>query len=157
MRLIGFYLALFVFWLLMSGHYEALIVGFGVISCAATVYIARRKDIVDYETLSWYLKPRLPFYWLWLLGQILKANFDVATRCVLPGNQIDPCVIRSPANQKTDVGIATYANSITLTPGTVSMQTWDNEIRVHALTSAGAEDLLGGEMGRRVCWVEDRS
>ncbi len=157
MRLIGLYLALFVFWLLMSGHYSALIVGFGIVSCAAAVYIARRKDIVDDENLSWYLKPRLPFYWLWLLGQILKANLDVATRCVLPGNRIDPCVFRAPANQDTSVGVVTYANSITLTPGTVSMQTWDHEIRVHALTRDGARDVLGGEMDGRICRVESPS
>ncbi|MCY3829821.1 MAG: Na+/H+ antiporter subunit E [Rhodospirillaceae bacterium] len=157
MRLVGLYLALFAFWLLMSGHYEPLIVGFGVASCAATVYIARRKDFVDYATLSWYIKPTLPLYWLWLLGQILKANFDVATRCVLPGNRIDPCVFRAPANQDTGVGVATYANSITLTPGTVSMQTWDHEIRVHALTRDGARDVLGGEMDGRICRVEGRT
>ncbi|MDE0256008.1 MAG: Na+/H+ antiporter subunit E [Rhodospirillaceae bacterium] len=154
MRLVGLYFALFAFWLLMSGHYEPLIVGFGVVSCAATVYIARRKDFVDYATLSWYIKPTLPLYWLWLLGQILKANFDVATRCVLPGNRIDPCVFRAPANQDTGVGVATYANSITLTPGTVSLQTWDHEIRVHALTHDSARDVLGGAMDGRVCRVE---
>ena len=157
MRLVGLYLALFAFWLLMSGHYEPTIVGFGVVSCAAAVYIARRKDIVDHETPSWYLKPKLPFYWLWLLGQILKANFDVAKRCVLPGSRIDPCMFRAPADQETSVGVVTYANSITLTPGTVSMQTWDHEIRVHALTRDAARDVLGGEMGNRICRVEGRT
>ncbi|MYJ73197.1 MAG: hypothetical protein F4092_15815 [Rhodospirillaceae bacterium] len=153
-RLVGLYLALFAFWLLMSGHYEPLIVGFGVVSCAAAVYIARRKDIVDHETLSWYLKPRLPSYWLWLLWQILKANLDIAKRCVLPGSRIDPCVFRAPANQDTSVGVVTYANSITLTPGTVSLQTWDHEIRVHALTRGTARDVLGGAMDGRICRVE---
>lgn len=156
MRLIGLYLALFVFWLLMSGHYETLIVGFGVVSCAAAVYIARRNDIVDDETLSWYFKPGLPFYWLWLLGQILKSNLDVAKRCILPGDRIDPCMFRAPANQDTGVGVVTYANSITLTPGTVSLQTWDHEIRVHALTGDSARDVLGGEMDGRICRVEGR-
>ena len=154
MRLVGLYLALFAFWLLMSGQYDALIVAFGIVSCAAAVYIARRKDIVDDETLSWYLKPRLPFYWIWLLAQILKANFDVAKRCILPGNRIDPCLFRAPANQDTSVGVVTYANSITLTPGTVSLQTWDHEIRVHALTVGTARDVLGGEMDSRICRVE---
>ncbi len=154
MRLVGLYLALFAFWLLMSGHYEPLIVGFGVVSCAVTVYIARRKDFVDYSTLSWYVKPTLPLYWLWLLGQILKSNLDVAKRCILPGNRIDPCIFRAPANQDTSVGVATYANSITLTPGTVSLQTWDHEIRVHALTRGTARDVLGGKMDGRICRVE---
>ncbi len=157
MRTVRLYLALFAFWLLMSGHYQALFVGFGVASCAAAVYIARRKDIIDHESLSWYLKPRLPLYWCWLLGQILKANFDVAKRCVLPGRRIDPCVFAAPAEQETSVGVVTYANSITLTPGTVSMQTWDHEIRVHALTRDGARDILDGEMGRRVARVEGQA
>ena len=66
-------------------------------------------------------------------------------------------MFRAPADQETSVGVVTYANSITLTPGTVSMQTWDHEIRVHALTRDAARDVLGGEMGNRICRVEGRT
>jgi len=156
-RLVSLTVMLFATWLLMSGHYEALIIGFGVISCLASVYLAWRMKIVDHEGQPLHLNPAIPVYWLWLLWQIFKSNIDVALRCVLPGKRIDPVVFRAPTSQKTSVGIATYANSITLTPGTVSMMTWNHEIQVHALTQAGADDVLAGGMDAWVTRVERRS
>jgi len=93
-------------------------------------------------------------YWLWLIKEVIVANIAVA-RCVWKGaDSISPSVIKVKANQKTDLGIVIYANSITLTPGTVSIDLEDNEITVHALTRETAKDLLTGEMDRRVCRVE---
>ena len=156
MRLVSLFIVLFVTWLLMSGHYEPLIIVFGVLSCVAAVYLARRMDIVDHEGHPLQISPMIPLYWIWLLVQIVKANVDVALRCVLPGNRIDPVVFRTTATQETTVGVATYANSITLTPGTISMRTWDHEIEVHALTQAAADDVLTGDMDARVDRVEGR-
>ena len=54
------------------------------------------------------------------------------------------------ASQRTTAGVATYANSITLTPGTITVRLRGNDLTVHALTSDGALDLEGGAMDRRV-------
>ncbi len=156
MRLVSLTSILFATWLLMSGHYDALTVSFGVISCIACVCLARRMKIVDHEGHPLHLSSAIVLYWLWLLWQIAKSNLDVALLCVLPGRRIDPIVFRAPTSQKTGVGIAVYANSITLTPGTVSMMTWDHEIEVHALTRSGADDVLAGNMDAWVTRVERR-
>ena len=158
MRLVGLYLALFAFWLLMSGHYEPLIVGFGVLSCAATVYIARRKDFVDYATLSWYVKPRLPLY----LALAARPDPEIQPRrreALHPARQPDRPLHVPRSGEPGDQRRASrpYANSITLTPGHRLLQTWDHEIRVHALTRHGARDILGGAMDGRICRVEGPS
>lgn len=156
MRLISLFFVLLGTWLLMSGHYEPLIIIFGVGSCLAAVLVGRRMDIVDHEGHPLQLSWKLPGYWLWLGVQIVKSNVDVAFRCILPGNRIDPCIVMASTTQKTSVGVVTYANSITLTPGTISMRVYDEEIEVHALTSAAANDVLTGDMDTRVDGIEGR-
>lgn len=127
---------------------------FGVGSCLAAVLVGRRMDIVDHEGHPFQLSWKLPGYWVWLAIQIVKSNVDVAARCILPGNRIDPCVVLTSTTQKTSVGVVTYANSITLTPGTIAMRTWDHEIEVHALTKSAADDVQSGVMDTRVDSIE---
>ena len=62
--------------------------------------------------------------------------------------------VRVHADQKTAVGRVVYANSITLTPGTITLEVEENSIEVHALTGEGARDLCTNEMGRRVTACE---
>jgi len=111
-------------------------------------------DVIDGESQPLNLTFTLPLYLIWLIKEVVIANIAVAGN-VWKGNQtINPSVFRVTANQKTDIGIVIYANSITLTPGTVSIDLEGNEILVHALTDDSAADLLTGEMDRRVCRVE---
>ena len=70
--------------------------------------------------------------------------------CAFANIKISPTMIRVRASQQTDLGQVIYANSITLTPGTISVDVANNEILVHALSENGARDLLGGKMDRRV-------
>ena len=88
--------------------------------------------------------------------EIVKANIAVALRIVSPRLPIRPRVIRVRAGQRTDIGRVIYANSITLTPGTVTVDTEGDHITVHALTPEAAEGVLSGEMDRRVTRVEGR-
>lgn len=142
------------FWLINSGHYTPLLLFFMVVSVLFVAVLCHRMDVVDGESQPLELTFTIPMYWLWLIKEVTVANIAVA-RCVWKGaDSISPSVIKVKANQKTDLGIVIYANSITLTPGTVSIDLEDNEITVHALTRETAEDLLTGEMDRRVCKVE---
>lgn len=145
---------LFGLWLLLSGHYTPLLLGFGVASCALVVLISARMDVVDREGHPIHLGPRALTYWPWLLVEIVKANIDVAKRIVDPKLPISPTMLRVKASQKTEVGRVIYANSITLTPGTVSVELEGDMIEVHSLTVEGAEALLEGEMDRRVTTME---
>ena len=148
------FLLLFAFWLLLSGHYDLWFMGLGFISSASAVFLARRMGIVDAEGLPLDLVPGLLRYAPWLFGTVMQANFDVARRILHPRLPITPRLIHVPAEQRTAPGQASYANSITLTPGTISLEVGDEEIEVHALSVDAAEDLQSGQMGRRVAALE---
>ncbi len=107
-------------------------------------------DIVDHEGHPLHLTWRALVYWGWLIVEIIKANIDVVKLVLSPTSKISPTMVRVRASQQTDLGQVVYANSITLTPGTISVDVANNEILVHALSEGGARDLLGGEMDRRV-------
>lgn len=148
-------LLLSAFWAINSGHFSPLFLFFMAVSVIFVVLLCRKMGIIDDESVPVELTLSLPAYIAWLIKEVVCSNFAVA-RCVWGGPEsISPRVIKIRAHQKTDLGIVTYANSITLTPGTVSIDLEDNIITVHALTAESAEDLLTGEMDRRVCRVEN--
>jgi len=148
-------LVLFGSWLLMSGIFEPLILFLGVFSCAVVVVIAMRMDVIDHEAVPVHLTFKVLWYWPWLIWEILKANIDVTKR-VLGFAAISPTMVRIKATQKTDLGLVLFANSITLTPGTISIDVEeDGHILVHAISREGTEGLEGGEMDRRVTDMEN--
>ena len=147
-------LFLFAIWVLLSGHFTPLLLAFGVGSTLFVVLLAIRIDLVDREIHPMLLKPYVFSYWLWLAREIITSSIDVTRRILNPRLPISPNVIRVKAGQRTDLGKVTYANSITLVPGTVSMDIDGETITVHALTRENAEDLQRGEMDRRVCDIE---
>jgi multicomponent Na+:H+ antiporter subunit E len=148
-------LFLFGFWLLMSGYFTPFLVSMGFLSAVCVVWLARRMDVVDHEGHPAQLGPRAVLnYWPWLFREIIKSGWDV-TRIILdPRLPISPTLVRFRPTQKTDVGLTTHANSITLTPGTISVEVGRSEFLVHAVTEAGAEGILGGDMDRRVTRFE---
>ena len=147
---------LFGVWLLLSGHYTPLLLAFGVVSCLLVVAISLRMDVTDHEGHTIHLSLKALIYWPWLIWQIVLSNIDVAKRVLSPRHPISPNIVLVPANQKTDLGKVIYANSITLTPGTISLELEDNMILVHALTHDGADDLAGGEMHDRIIRMESK-
>lgn len=139
-------------WLGMSGHYTVLVTGLGVVSVIFCTVMARRISADDEEGLPLFMFARLPLYVAWLMGEIIKANIDTA-RVILFG-QPDPVVFHARTSQATAAGLVTYANSITLTPGTVTMDIDDDGFTVHALTEGMADDVLSGAMDQKVTAVE---
>ncbi len=157
MRYISMGFVTFGIWLLWSGHYtldHALVLAMGVLSCAFVVYLSSRLDIVDEEGIPIHLAWHLVGYIPWLLWAIAKANIDVAKRILNPELPIAPRVVRVKATQKTDLCRVIFANSITLTPGTVSLDLEGEEIVVHALTQDAADDVQSGDMDSRVTALE---
>jgi multicomponent Na+:H+ antiporter subunit E len=144
-------------WLLLSGHYQPLVLAFGAASCAFVCFLARRFDGAERESRPLPLSWRLPAYWLWLLGEIVKANIDVARRVVDPKLPIDPRLVEVAATQRSDLARVIFANSITLTPGTISVDLGADHILVHALSREGAEALLEGTMDAKVTALEGSS
>jgi multicomponent Na+:H+ antiporter subunit E len=148
-------LLLAAFWLANSGHYSGLLLGLGALSIVLVVYISHRMDALDEQAQSLHWTLRMPGYWLWLCGQIVRSNLDVVRRIWIGKTAISPVMLTVRAGQKTDIGRVIYANSITLTPGTVAVDLVGDAVVVHALTREAAADLESGEMGRRVERLED--
>ncbi len=111
-------------------------------------------DVIDAEGQPLRLIPGLLRYVPWLTKEIVRACIDVAWRIARPNLPIKPTIIRVPANQQTVPGRVSFANSITLTPGTISLDVLENEIEVHALTAESAADLQSEEMANRVRRME---
>lgn len=142
-------------WLLLSGHYTPLLILFALCSVLFVVAIALRMEVVDHEGHPIHLRIHATIiYWLWLLKEIIKANIDVCLRILHPRLPISPRVIKLNSSQKYDVSRVIYANSITLTPGTVSLSVDGDVIEVHALTAGSAAALQSGEMDRRITCLE---
>jgi len=140
-------------WLLWSFHFTPLLLGLGGASILFVLWIVARMEVVDAEVHLVDLRNlRLVFYVPWLFLEIIKANIDVARVILTPGLPIRPRMMRVPVTQRTALGIVIYANSITLTPGTVTVDVdeADNTMLVHALTPTAYDGLLTGEMGERV-------
>lgn len=148
-------MTLAVLWLILSGHYNALLLSIGAGCVLLCVWLAQRMGMFDEEVhpAHFHLLPLLR-YWAWLAGQIVISALDVARRVVDPRLPIDPELVTVTAQQRTEMGRTTFANSITLTPGTVCMDLEDGQVRVHALTAEGARALREGEMNRRVAALE---
>jgi multicomponent Na+:H+ antiporter subunit E len=151
LRLVSTFLVLFAFWLLLSGFFTTFLMVAGAGTALAVVLFSRRMDIVDHEGHPVHLAPRaLLVYWPWLIKEIIKSGWQVSMIILQPGLPVSPTLVRIRTTQSTDVGRTTFANSITLTPGTISVEVGHDEILVHALTRDGARELAGGEMDRRV-------
>ena len=142
----------FVIWLLLSGHYDPLLLTLGVLSCITCLYVTWKAKFIDEEGLPLHLLIRLPMYTVWLFKEIIKANIDTAKIIIL--NNPDPQNFRVKSSQKTEAGKVTYANSITLTPGTVTTELDGDVLEVHALSSDMADDVKSGVMDKKVSWLE---
>jgi multicomponent Na+:H+ antiporter subunit E len=154
---LSLWLACFLLWLLLSGYLtDPLLLGFGVFSCALAVFIAWRAEVIDPEEypLRLDINVQILFYWPWLLREIIQANIDVTKVILARDLPISPTLITLTPSQKTDLGRVIYANSITLTPGTVTTYLSGSTLHVHALTQEAADGVLAGEMDRRVSQLE---
>lgn len=149
MRILVAFLLFFITWLLWSGYFVPLIVGFGVFSCLVVLVLSLRSGFFDTDLYALHLGPRLPRYWAWLLKEIVLANFAVARIVLNPRLPISPCLITIDASELPPVSQATLANAITLTPGTLSIDVDRGRIEVHCLTRESAAQTRDGQMLER--------
>ena len=156
LRNIFLFAILFAAWLLMSGHYTPLLIGLGVLSCALATVMADRIGGSDEEGLPLHIMARLPAYLVWLLKEIIMSN--IATGRLILFGKARPVLFTTPASQTSAGGIVTYANSITLTPGTVTIEVEEakggTQFLVHAVDRPFAEDVESGDMDWRVSALE---
>ena len=154
MKSLILFLILLCLWLLISGYYSFLLIGLGIISCAFCVYVAKRGKLIDDEGLPLFFIPRLLNYLIWLFKEILMSN--LATAKVIINGKVEPETFTVKASQVTEVAKVTYANSITLTPGTVTTKMHKDVFEVHALNADFGNDIRTNEMDRKVTWLEGK-
>ena len=142
-------------WLLWSGIYKPLLLWLGLFSSLLSVYVAYRVGFFR-ESSGLHVIPKLPGYWFWLLKEIVKSSLEVVRIVLDPKLPISPTVVYIDAEPKGPVGQAILGNAITLSPGTVTLDVFDDQLCVHCLTSDGAEAIKGGEANRRTAALTDR-
>lgn len=148
------FLLFYAFWILMSGYFTPFLLVAGAASSAAVVWFAHRMSLDDREGHPLHLGWPALSYWPWLVKEILKSAIDVSKVILDPRLPASPTVVRFRPGQKTVVGLVTHANSITLTPGTLSVEVSPERFVVHGLTRASAQGAVDSEMDRRVARFE---
>lgn len=139
----------------MSGIYKPLIVGLGVFSSLLSAWLVNRLGLLDSKTPSEAFFPfRLVRYLFWLIVEIGKADWAVTKVILAPTLPRDQRLIRIPARQRTELGKMLFGNSITITPGTVTVETEPDTFIVHALTDEAADLDTLDAMGARVAALE---
>jgi len=149
-RAFSFALFLAVLWWLLSGQTSPLLLGFGVLSVLGTVWLARRMYVIDHESHPIHLSGALLRYWAQLGREIVVSNVDVVRAILAPRPGIAPHFLRVRTMQQSDLGKVILANSITLTPGTVTVDVNGDELLVHALTRASGQAVAEGQLDRLV-------
>lgn len=156
-RAASLFLFLFAFWLLLSGLFTPFLIASGAGCALAVTLFARRMDVVDHEGHPLHLTMAIPLYWHWLIKEIVKCAWTVSKIIVDPKLPISPTIVRFRPSQKTESGVVLHANSITLTPGTITIDTQGGHLTVHGLTHDSAQGCIDSEMDRRVTACEGRS
>lgn len=158
MRFVLTWIVLAAFWVGLSGYFDAIHLTWGLVAVTGVSVVSARSpregDSVPAEALKIL---RLLAYVPWLLWQIVLANWDVALR-VLGVRPVDPRLVRFKPDLASDFGRVALANSITLTPGTVTVEIEeDGAFLVHAIAKPAEKSLLTGAMAERVRRVEGSS
>lgn len=141
------------YWFTLSGYLKPILLFWGCASILFTIGLCWRMRILDDETVPYLQSPKAFSYFFWLFREIVDANITVVKAVMSPELRISPSLLSVPSPQKTDIGKTMFANSITLTPGTVSVEMEDDTILVHALLSEMANPDDFTEMGERSAWA----
>jgi len=147
------FIIMFGLWILLSGRFDVFHLSLGIISCSIVALFSGDLLFPESKTkgllLSWV---RFVRYIPWLLYQIFLANLHLMYLTFHPRMMelIDPKMIKFRSRLKSDLSLVTFANSITLTPGTITVYvSIDGDFRVHAIDKKSSEGLPG-EMEDRI-------
>lgn len=139
-----------VFWLLLSGFFQPLLLSFGVISVVLVLIVLKRMDDVDEEPRIVSSGHQIFHYLIWLFGQIMLSSVEVTKLIWGPNVKLSPTLATISANKVLPNNRVLYANSITLTPGTLCVDLVKDEVKVHALNRSSIDELKQGEMEKKI-------
>ncbi len=146
-------LILSVFWLLLSGMYNLLLLSFGAVSVIVVLFVLIRMESADKKRQEIGTGIRLLRYIPWLMGQILKSSIHVTKLIWGSPNNVSPTLAKIDASNVPSNRRVLYANSITLTPGTLSVDLKDGELTVHALQKSSVKELEEGYMENKITGI----
>ncbi len=151
-------LGLVALWLLMSGLFKTLVLILGALSVLLTVFIITRMNKVDEHQLGYDIGVISTFKYLcWLMLEIVKSNLSVS-KVVFSGKMPEQQkMFEVPVSQKSEIAQVIFANSITLTPGTITVESEDDHFIVHALDFGDGDMDALADMDRRVSEIETHS
>jgi multicomponent Na+:H+ antiporter subunit E len=146
------------FWLLLSGYIQPLMLGFGAVSVAVVLLVLKRMDDVDQEKQEIGTGLRLMRYFPWLIMKIISSSIQVTKLIWGSPANVSPSIATINAENIPPHKRVLYANSITLTPGTLSVDLVEGEITVHALQKSSIEEIEQGAMERKITqiWSEHK-
>lgn len=145
----GLAVALTLLWFALSGMTSPLFLVLAGFSILATLWLSAKLDVVDREGSPYLRAPQFLVYSGWLALEVIKSNIKVIAAILGPKGAIDPGFVMLEAGATTGLGKAVFANSITLTPGTVTVDVSDGRLVVHALDLPGSGPETFLEMDRR--------
>lgn len=137
-------------WVLWSGYFKPLLLGLGALSCLLTVWLVHRMGHFHNDAFAFHYDWRLLGFWGWLGREVVLSSIEVARVVLRRRMDVDPKVVTVDGSELEPIDLALLGNSITLTPGTLTLDVHEGRLLVHALTSDGADSLKRGEMQRRV-------
>jgi multicomponent Na+:H+ antiporter subunit E len=155
-RILTLLLVLIAAWVLWSGYLKPLLLGLGALSCVLTIWVVRRMGYFDEDTFVFHYDWRLLGFWAWLGREVVVSSIEVARIVLRPGMAVKPKIVEIDGSGLGPVDLALLGNSITLTPGTLTLDVYEGRLLVHALTPDGAAALQEGEMRRRVAALRKR-
>lgn len=140
-------LFLYVLWLLLSQSYNAFHMTLGLVASFTIALLNTERGKSQLENVRW---PRMLVYAPWLLWRILQSGFHLSYLILHPRLPIDPKLIPYRTQLKDQAGVVLLGNSITLTPGTITVEASSSELLVHAMDDDSAGDLTSLRMERRI-------
>lgn len=143
-------LVLVIFWLLLSGFLEPLLLSFGAVSVIIVLYVVKRMDDIDKERQKTGISFKLISYLPWLFVEIANSSIQVTKLIWGSSEKISPVLEKISVQDVSEKSRVLYANSITLTPGTLSVDLVDGEVTVHALQKSSIEELKEGIMQKKI-------
>jgi len=156
-HLTGMVVVLFAFWMVMSGRTETKFIVYGVLTAAVVSWITYplllvpNKDNSKRYFVFGVSMPKFIGYFFWLMWQLVLANVDVLLATTSQEMAIDPKIVRFYFRADNPMATVVLANSITLTPGTVTVNVTDDGLyEIHALTPGAASGVLDGSMQKKV-------
>ena len=136
----------FLIWLLLSASFNLFHVGLGLVAAFGVAWFNTDRSASRFTIL----RLRIVWYFLWLVGRILQSGFHLSVLILHPALPIDPKLIRYRTKLQEESGIVLLGNSITLTPGTITVEVNSQDLVVHAMDDKSANDVTSLHMDQRI-------